>query len=73
MVAGPHIRIRGSGCTMSKTEMYCGRNLCGLLAVAVVAACTPEGAQQEVEFRVPVAVEEVGVATLEDRIVTTGT
>ena len=39
----------------------------------MLAACTPEGAQQEVEFRVPVAVEEVGVATLEDRIVTTGT
>ncbi|HZF30873.1 MAG TPA: efflux RND transporter periplasmic adaptor subunit [Gammaproteobacteria bacterium] len=45
----------------------------GLLAAVWLAACTPEGAQQEVEFRVPVAVEEVGTATLENRIVTTGT
>jgi membrane fusion protein (multidrug efflux system) len=42
------------------------------LFVALVA-CSPEAAQQAVEFRVPVAVEEVGVATIEDRIVTTGT
>ena len=45
----------------------------GFLASAALAACAPDGAQQEVEFRVPVAVEDVGIATLEDRIVTTGT
>jgi RND family efflux transporter MFP subunit len=44
-----------------------------LLAAVFVLGCTPQGAQQEVEFRVPVAVEDVGVATLERRIVTTGT
>jgi membrane fusion protein (multidrug efflux system) len=38
-----------------------------------LAACAPESAQEDVEFRVPVTVEEVGVATIEDRIVTTGT
>ena len=53
---------------------YIGRKLAGgFTAAALLAGCAPEGAQQEVEFRVPVAVEEVGVATLEDRIVTTGT
>jgi membrane fusion protein (multidrug efflux system) len=55
---------------------YIGRKLGGAAALLIttwLAGCTPEGAQQEVEFRVPVAVEEVGVATLEDRIVTTGT
>jgi membrane fusion protein (multidrug efflux system) len=53
---------------------YAGSQLGGgVLVAALLAGCTPEGAQQEVEFRVPVAVEEVGVATLEDRIVTTGT
>jgi membrane fusion protein, multidrug efflux system len=60
---------------MKTFHSYIGRKLggVGLLAAAWLAGCTPEGAQQEVEFRVPVAVEEVGVATLEDRIVTTGT
>lgn len=38
-----------------------------------LTACGPQSAQEEVEFRVPVTVEEVGVATIEDRIVTTGT
>ena len=59
---------------MKKIHRYIARKLGGgLFAAALLAGCTPEGAQQEVEFRVPVAVEEVGVATLEDRIVTTGT
>jgi membrane fusion protein (multidrug efflux system) len=44
-----------------------------VLLFAALSACSPEAAQQTVEFRVPVAVEEVGVATIEDRIVTTGT
>lgn len=49
------------------------RGCCGLLAAVWLGACTPDGAQQQVEFRVPVAVEEVGTATLENRVVTTGT
>src|SRR5690606_7543252 len=44
-----------------------------VLASALLGACTPQVEEQSVEFRVPVTVEEVGVATLEDRIVTTGT
>jgi membrane fusion protein, multidrug efflux system len=44
-----------------------------LLPAAWLVACSPDAAQQTVEFRVPVSVEEVGVATIEDRIVTTGT
>ncbi len=43
------------------------------LAGGLLAACAPGTDEQAVEFRVPVSVEEVGVATLEDRIVTTGT
>ena len=59
---------------MKRNQAYIGRKLAGGLAAAtLLAGCAPDGAQQEVEFRVPVAVEEVGVATLEDRIVTTGT
>lgn len=45
----------------------------GLVLLAALAACGPAPEDQSVEFRVPVAVEEVGVATIEDRIVTTGT
>jgi membrane fusion protein (multidrug efflux system) len=41
--------------------------------LALLAACAPDVDQQTVEFRVPVTVEQVGVATLENRIVTTGT
>jgi RND family efflux transporter MFP subunit len=44
-----------------------------LVAAAALAACQPPAEQQAVEFRVPVAVEDVGTATVEDRIVTTGT
>jgi RND family efflux transporter MFP subunit len=46
-----------------------------LIAAAgiLLGACTAEIEEQVVEFRVPVAVEEVGTTTLEDRIVTTGT
>lgn len=49
------------------------RRFAVMLAAAFIVGCTPDGAQKEVEFRVPVAVEDVGVATLERRIVTTGT
>ena len=42
-------------------------------AVLALSACGPAAEQQDVEFRVPVSVEEVGTATIEDRIVTTGT
>ncbi|MDX1563158.1 MAG: efflux RND transporter periplasmic adaptor subunit [Gammaproteobacteria bacterium] len=41
--------------------------------IALIGACAPQVDEQNVEFRVPVAVEPVGVATLEDRITTTGT
>jgi RND family efflux transporter MFP subunit len=44
-----------------------------VLAAMLQSACAPGVEEQNVEFRVPVAVEEVVVATLEDRIVTTGT
>ena len=45
-----------------------------LLTAFLLAACDP-GAQEQktVEFRVPVSVQEVATATVEDRIVTTGT
>lgn len=43
------------------------------LLAGLLGACAPEIDDQQVEFRVPVAVEEVGVATIEDTIVTTGT
>jgi membrane fusion protein (multidrug efflux system) len=44
-----------------------------LTLLAALAGCSQEAARQEVELRVPVTVEEVGVATIENRIVTTGT
>src|SRR4029079_10981401 len=75
LVAGPHLRVGEP--TMKRMQLYFGRKLGGLVAAALVGAaltaCTPDGPQQEVEFRVPVAVEEVGTATRENRIVTTGT
>jgi len=49
------------------------RAFAAALAGVLVGACAPQADQQTIEFRVPVAVEEVGIATLEDRIVTTGT
>ena len=44
-----------------------------LLALGAIAACSPPPANQEVEFRVPVFVREVGTGLVEDRIVATGT
>jgi RND family efflux transporter MFP subunit len=44
-----------------------------VLAGGLMCACTPPAEDSAVEFRVPVTVKEVGLATLEDRIVTTGT
>lgn len=43
-----------------------------VLALAI-AACTPGGDTEEVEFRVPVTVREVSLGTVEDLIVATGT
>jgi RND family efflux transporter MFP subunit len=44
------------------------------LALAVLlAACSPNAREQDVEFRVPVSVGEVGTGLVEDRIVATGT
>jgi RND family efflux transporter MFP subunit len=59
---------------MTRISVYIGSGVLGApLAAAFLMGCTPDSAQQEVEFRVPVAAEDVGVATLEQRIVTTGT
>lgn len=47
-----------------------------LLLVAglgLVSACAPQVEEETVDFRVPVTVEEVRTASLEDRVVTTGT
>lgn len=44
-----------------------------VLTGGLMCACTPPAEKGAVEFRVPVTVKEVGLATLEDRIVTTGT
>jgi RND family efflux transporter MFP subunit len=44
-----------------------------LLIGGLVCACTPPAENGAAEFRVPVTVKEVGLATLEDRITTTGT
>jgi RND family efflux transporter MFP subunit len=44
-----------------------------VLMSGFVSACAPPEENGTVEFRVPVTVKEVGVATLEERIVTTGT
>lgn len=49
------------------------RVLALLLTGGVMCACEPPEGNGGVEFRVPVAVKEVGLATLEDRIVTAGT
>jgi len=58
----------------SRSAMVGLARLAAVLAAGVVlGACQPPAEQQQVEFRVPVAVEEVAKATVEDRIVTTGT
>ena len=44
-----------------------------LLAGCLLFACDTSVNEQNVEFRVPVSVEEVGTATIEDQITTTGT
>ena len=49
------------------------RVLALMLMGGLMCACTPPEENAAVEFRVPVTVKEVGLATLEDRIVTTGT
>jgi RND family efflux transporter MFP subunit len=40
---------------------------------SLLAGCAPPARDQEIEFRVPVFVKEVGTGTVEDRIVATGT
>jgi membrane fusion protein, multidrug efflux system len=44
-----------------------------VLTGGLLCSCEPPEEDGAVEFRVPVTVKEVGLATLEDRIVTTGT
>jgi membrane fusion protein (multidrug efflux system) len=63
-----------TGNAYTSTGRNSGVRLSGLLLLAgLLGACTAQVDQQSVEFRVPVSVEEVGIATIEDRIVTTGT
>jgi len=45
----------------------------GALAAIVLAGCSPSATEQEIEFRVPVTVSEVGTGSVEDRIVATAT
>jgi RND family efflux transporter MFP subunit len=45
----------------------------GGLAVIVLAGCSPSAHEQEIEFRVPVTVSEVGTGSVEDRVVATAT
>jgi RND family efflux transporter MFP subunit len=50
------------------------RALCFLLPlVAMLTACEEPRGVDKVEFRIPVTVAEVGLATFEDRVITTGT
>lgn len=44
-----------------------------LLSLTSLASCAPPAAAPEVEFRIPVEVAEVVAATVEDRVVATGT
>ena len=44
-----------------------------LIPLLLLIGCTPSAQEQEVEFRVPVTVREVGTSAVEDRIVATGT
>jgi membrane fusion protein (multidrug efflux system) len=50
-----------------------GRPVAVACLAASLVACSPGGPEQEVEFRVPVFVREVGTGTVEDRVVATGT
>jgi RND family efflux transporter MFP subunit len=43
------------------------------IAAGLLAACGPAQTEQEIEFRVPVFVREVGTGTVEDRVIATGT
>jgi RND family efflux transporter MFP subunit len=42
------------------------------LAAAACAACSPADREQQVEFKVPVSVREVGTGAVEDRVTATG-
>jgi RND family efflux transporter MFP subunit len=57
---------------MSSYKLYC-KPLATLCLCTLIVACEPPTAPAEIEFRVPVTTEEVTSATIEDRIVTTGT
>lgn len=47
--------------------------LVSLLLIVLISGCQPQGGTSAVEFKVPVTVAKVGVATVEDVILTTGT
>ena len=55
---------------ISKTHCY---PVLALVVAGLLTACDPGMQSQEVEFRVPVSVESVGTATVEDRILSSGT
>lgn len=49
------------------------RLMVGVVACVCLMGCNPEVSTDEIEFRVPVTVEEVATGDVEDRIVATGT
>lgn len=58
----------------SRLRAAAARTAAAAIALAAgLSGCAAPTDAESVEFRVPVSVEEVGVATIEDRIVTTGT
>ena len=60
------------GFMMSSYKLYC-KPLATLCLCTLIVACEPPTTMAEIEFRVPVTTEDVRAATIEDRIVTTGT
>jgi membrane fusion protein (multidrug efflux system) len=60
------------GLTMSSHKLTF-KQLLILCLCTLIIGCEPPTTTAEIEFRVPVTVEEIEAATIEDRIVTTGT
>jgi RND family efflux transporter MFP subunit len=56
---------------MTERPITMKSTLAALLLVAL-AGCSPPNQDQQIEFRVPVFVREVGTGTVEDRIIATG-
>ena len=72
-----HVVREGSDTVITRTASVSGRwlrPLAPLLLLALVSAsCGGTAQREEVEFRVPVTVRDVGTGAVEDRIVATGT